>query len=79
MRGRARMGLPSNRRRVHMPLPPKCHTVTRARFTLLVACQRPLIELLHLQGKRTKKLFQVEFHRLPERCKHLLGVILVVV
>jgi hypothetical protein len=44
------MGLPSNRRRVHMPLPPKCHTVTRARFTLLVACQRPLIEPLNLQG-----------------------------
>ena len=61
MRGRARMGLPSNRRRVrvHMPLPPKCHTVTRARFTLLVACQRPLIEPLNLQGERTKKLLQV--------------------
>ena len=32
---------------------------TRARFTLPVACQRPLIEPLNLQGERTKKLFQV--------------------
>ena len=41
----------------------------------------PLLAALARQaaGERTKKLFQVELHRLPERFKHLLGVILAVV
>jgi len=31
----------------------------RTRFMLPVACQRPLIESLNLQGERTKKLLQM--------------------